>query len=72
MEFDIAFTNKEITPWGGMVFLKQFLDKIGFREQVFKCLSLPIQGSNRGHDVSSLLEAFIPNHALGFNNLVKC
>jgi hypothetical protein len=39
MEFDIAFTNKEITPWGGMVFLKQFLDKIGFREQVCKCSS---------------------------------
>ena len=24
------FTNKEVTPWGGMVFLKQFLDKMGF------------------------------------------
>jgi hypothetical protein len=20
MEFDVSFTNKEITPWGGMVF----------------------------------------------------
>ena len=37
MEFDVAFTNKEITPWGGMVFLSQFLNKIGFREQVDTC-----------------------------------
>ncbi|KXK44415.1 MAG: hypothetical protein UZ11_BCD004000121, partial [Bacteroidetes bacterium OLB11] len=23
MKFELSFTNKEITPWGGMVFLKQ-------------------------------------------------
>lgn len=59
MELDVNFTNKEITPWGGMAFLKQFIDKIGFREQVFKCSSLPTQGSNRGHDIASLLESFL-------------
>ncbi len=42
MKFDLSFTNKEITPWGGMVFLKQMLDKIGFREQIEKCESLPV------------------------------
>jgi len=31
MNFELSFTNKEITPWGGMVFLKQILDKIDFR-----------------------------------------
>ena len=30
MEFDISYTNKEITYWGGMIFLKQMLQKIGF------------------------------------------
>jgi hypothetical protein len=25
MKFGISFTNKEITPWGGMVFLQQML-----------------------------------------------
>ena len=29
MEFDISYTSKEITPWGGMVFLKHMLQKIG-------------------------------------------
>ncbi len=27
MKFDISYTSKEITPWGGMVFLKQMLQK---------------------------------------------
>jgi hypothetical protein len=27
MDFDISFVNKEITPWGGMVLLKQIWDK---------------------------------------------
>jgi hypothetical protein len=40
-----------------MAFLKQFLDKTGSREQVHKCSSLPIQGSNAEHDVASFLEA---------------
>jgi hypothetical protein len=30
MELTYQFTNKEITPWGGMVFLKQFLDKMHY------------------------------------------
>jgi hypothetical protein len=53
------FTDKEITPWGGMVFLKQFLDKVGFCEQVSNCCDLPQPGSNRGYDLSVLLESFV-------------
>jgi hypothetical protein len=59
MEHTYQFTNKEITPWGGMVFLKQFLDKMAFSEQVASCDSLPQPGSNRGYNPSALLEAFI-------------
>ncbi len=55
MEFDLAFTNKEIAPLGGMVFLSQFLNKIRFREKVDTCLSLPIQGSNSGHNVGGFI-----------------
>jgi Transposase DDE domain group 1 len=70
MKFDIAFTSKEITPWGGMAFLKQFLDKIDFRRQVELCSSLPVQGSNRGHDVAALLEAFITSIWCGANRFL--
>ena len=47
MEFDISYTSKEITPWGGMVFLKQMLQKIGFRELIERNEDLPQSGSNR-------------------------
>ena len=59
MELTYQFTNKEITPWGGMAFLKQFLDKMAFSEQVTACDYLPQPGSNRGYDISVLLEAFV-------------
>jgi len=41
MEFDISYTHKEVTPWGGMVFLRQMLQKIGFRELIEKNVDLP-------------------------------
>jgi len=59
MELTYQFTNKEITPWGGMTFLKQFLDKMAFSEQVNACNFLPQPGSNRGYSLSVLLEAFV-------------
>jgi hypothetical protein len=59
MEFTYRFTNKEVTPWGGMSFLKQFLDKMQFSDCVSACDFLPQPGSNRGYSPSVLLESFI-------------
>ena len=70
MKFELSFTNKEITPWGGMVFLKQMLDKIGFKEQVFSCHSLPTQNSNRAYDVGVILESFITSIWCGANRFL--
>ena len=33
MKYEISYTNKEITPWGGMVFLRQMLNKIGILQK---------------------------------------
>jgi len=49
MDFDISFVNKEITPWGGMVLLKQMLQKIGFSKLIEENPDLPVSGSNRGY-----------------------
>jgi hypothetical protein len=46
MKLELSFTGKEITTWGGMVFLKQMLDKIRFREHIQSCQDLPTQYSN--------------------------
>lgn len=70
MKFDVSFTNKEITPWGGMVFLKQMLDKIGFKNQILSCEDLPQTQSNRGHKVSAILEAFITSIWCGANRFM--
>lgn len=70
MNFDLSFTNKEITPWGGMVFLKQMLDKIDFKSQINSCESLPCQNSNRAHDVDVILESFMTSVWCGANRFL--
>ena len=70
MEFDISYTNKEITPWGGMAFLHQMLQKIGFRELIEANLDLPQSGSNRGYKTSTIVEAFITSIWCGANRFL--
>lgn len=70
MEFDISYTNKEITPWGGMVFLKQMLIKIGFRELIEQNPDLPQSGSNRGYNTSTIIEGFITSIWCGANRFL--
>ena len=70
MKFDLSFTNQQITPWGGMVFLKQMMDKMGFRTHLESCADLPTQNSNRGHKVSTILECFITSVWCGANRFL--
>jgi hypothetical protein len=53
----IEFTDKEITPWGGISLMKQMFDKITM-EKVLRDAYLPVQGSNRGYDPVQLIENF--------------
>lgn len=70
MNFDISYTDKEITPWGGMAFLKQMLTKMRFRELIDDCPYLPQPNSNRGHKVSTIIEAFITSVWCGANRFL--
>lgn len=70
MDFDICYTDKEITPWGGMVFLRQMMEKIGFREVVERQEDLPRPGSNRGYDPATILEGFIASIWCGANRFL--
>jgi hypothetical protein len=70
MEFDISYTSKEITPWGGMVFLSQMLQKMGFRELVDNNSDLPVSGSNRGYKTSTIIEGFITSIWCGANRFM--
>jgi hypothetical protein len=70
MEFEIGYTSKNITPWGGMVFLKQMLTKIGFRDLIEKNKDLPEPGSNRGYKSSTIIEGFITSVWCGANKFL--
>ncbi len=70
MEFDISYTSKEITPWGGMVFLKQMLQKMGFRELIEANADLPQSGSNGGYKTSTIIEGFITSVWCGANRFL--
>jgi len=70
MKFEISYTNQEITPWGGMVFLRQMLDKIEFKTLVETCLDLPQPGSNRGYSPLSILESFLVSIWCGANRFL--
>lgn len=57
MELRIEYTDKEITPWGGLIFLKKLFEKTGMAE-FLESLPLPKQGSNRGYNPVQLLTSF--------------
>lgn len=70
IDFPVSFTSKEITPWGGMAFLKQMLDKMRFSEVVANCEHLPVSGSNRGYAPEVILESFITSIWCGANRFM--
>ena len=70
MEFEIGYTDKEITPWGGMVFMRQMLDKMGFRKVVKGQADLPVAGSNRGYSATTIVEAFMVSIWCGANRFL--
>ena len=53
--FDLKFTSREVTAWGGLALLKRMLDGMGFKEAV-QSWDLPPPGSNRGYSPEQLIE----------------
>jgi hypothetical protein len=58
MEFDLRFTDKEITAWGGMGIMTRMLDQLGF-EAALTNAGLPHPGSNRGYRPEQLITQFM-------------
>lgn len=57
MCFKIEFTDKEITPWGGMHIMKAMIDKLKLKD-VLSSLPLPSQKSNRGYSPIQLILSY--------------
>ncbi len=52
------FTDKPVTPWGGLRLVQEMLLRMKFREAL-KASGLPQPGSNRGYDPVVMMEAFL-------------
>ena len=44
-DFELQFSAKLITPWGGMALIKRMLDHLGF-DRALLSAGLPLPGSN--------------------------
>lgn len=53
-EFELQFSDKLITPWGGMALMKRLLDHLGF-DRALNQAGLPQPGSNRGYQPAQLM-----------------
>ena len=53
--FEIKFTSREVSAWGGMALMKRMLDSMGFRHAATQW-DLPAPGSNRGYPPAQLIE----------------
>ncbi len=66
MDFDLRFTDKEITAWGGMGIMKRMLDHLGFAAALANA-GLPQPGSNRGYRPEQLITQFMLSVWCGAN-----
>ena len=53
--FDVKFTSREVSAWGGLALLKKMMDGMGVF-QAIQSWQLPMPGSNRGYAPAQLLE----------------
>ncbi len=58
MDVELRFTDREITPWGGMSLMKCMLDRMGFDAALAGC-GLPLPQSNRGYSPLQLIKQFM-------------
>jgi len=66
MDFELRFTDKEITAWGGMGLMKRMLDHLGF-DAALTASGLPQPGSNRGYRPEQLITQFMLSVWCGAN-----
>jgi len=60
------FTDKKLSPWGGVRIINELYQKCGLREMVRE-LPLKQPGSNRGYDPVEIIEGFMISVILGAN-----
>jgi len=64
MRIEVEYTDKSVTPWGGMLQMKQLLDATKIREKLLS-LNLPEGKSNNSIDALTLVESFFVSVWIG-------
>ncbi len=65
-DFEVRFTDREITAWGGMALMQKMLQSIQFSDAA-KQWNLPQPGSNRGYEPIQIIEQFMVSIWCGAN-----
>ena len=66
MSYELRFSDKEVSSWGGLALLKRMLDRLGF-ERALASSGLPEPGSNRGYAPVQLIQQFMISVWCGAN-----
>ena len=53
--YDVGYTDLNVTPWGGLSVVKQFIDSLGLSTAMNQW-NVPQQKSNRGYRPTQLIE----------------
>jgi len=67
----IEYSDKQVTPFGGMSLMKRFIDQTGIRD-FLNALDLPAPGSNRGYDPKQIVESFWLGIWTGASRYIHC
>jgi len=67
-ELPHEFTNRKISPWGGLKYFHKTYVTSGLRDFISR-LSWPERGSNRGYDPLDIVEGFLASVVLGARRL---
>ena len=70
MNWEIRFSNQEITPWSGLAFLRRMMDKMGVSEHLSSGDMLPQPKSNRGYSALTIIESFMVSIWCGANRFL--
>jgi hypothetical protein len=62
------YTDKDISPWGGLRLLQEMMYRIDLRKLLENC-GLPQKGSNRSYDSATVVEGFLVSVILGAKRL---
>ena len=66
MGYELQFSDREISAWGGMGLMKRMLNHIGF-DSALRASGLPLPGSNRGYAPEHLILQFMLSVWCGAN-----